>query len=478
MNFTSTTDTTMKFDAGFFKTLDSLTDGGEVWESYNNIDNSFKLKKKFTKEEKLNLTLETSEWRVNVDRFLYVQFERGQWLTEDRQQSVVELLVRIGRPRSGNTAYSQSDYVVEGRARKLSDNLLTEGYIGMVFENGRVQYYVIDNERIEKLEEVLGHALSNLESWKAHEPRVEVYVAPSDKTPGKKNKFWSSTYVKIKKKKHVRHCIKKSAAYQHYRDNIDDILLQTVLEYRPNSVTDGGDDDDGGEDGEDGEISGKFGISGNSKMSKMRIAELCSGDGSFAFKLLTKESKNIESYVLFERNKQLSNVSRQRLSSWLPSDALTEKSLECKNKEISNVDNVQIAHINIDVYSQEGEERLNRLETGPNVWIASGSVLNGQVGNHTMAKSMLKGMASSLCSNNKNSASAVIVITGYTQTYLTPQMIRECGLKIKKASVPSHEASGLCSGFGRFHMFVLEKDEREYPENHDGILRSIMLGNT
>ena len=252
---------------------------------------------------------------------------------------------------------------------------------------------------------------------------------------GVENKWWSSSYVKVKKSKSSA----RSASYQHYRENIDGMLLHTVVQH--------------------------------CQQAKIRVAELCSGDGSFAFKLLQESGEDlIESYVLLERNVQLINASRKRLARWMSSsDNGAGEKEAASRKDI-------VKHVNMDVCSEEGEHMLRSLDSHPNVWIASGSVLNGQVGNYYMAASMLGGMAASLHSNRKYNAGAILVVTGYTQTFLTPQMLRESGLKIVQGSLPSSEANGLVSGFGRFHMFVLEKDEGGHREKEDGYLRSIMLG--
>ena len=79
----------------------------------------------------------------------------------------------------------------------------------------------------------------------------------------------------------------------HYRENIDDLIIQAVekcLELvRENKKNQG-----------DGLV----------------ISELCAGDGSLASKLLQEFQQCIGHYILYERNKKLSNESTKKLSNF------------------------------------------------------------------------------------------------------------------------------------------------------------------
>ena len=51
-----------------------------------------------------------------------------------------------------------------------------------------------------------------------------------------------------------------------------------------------------------------------------------------------------------------------------------------------------------------------------------------------------------------------LVITGFTTTFITPMLLRRCGLVVRCASVPSvPDACGLETDLGLFQMWVLEK---------------------
>ena len=105
---------------------------------------------------------------------------------------------------------------------------------------------------------------------------------------------------------------------------------------------------------------------------------------------------------------------------------------------------MKLKHINVDVCSQSGESIISNELTGlsPNLWIASGSVLCGQVGDFPMAETVLKKMASTLDHDN-----GYIIVTGFTQSFLNPVMIDNAGLEVLHGSLPSVEAGGLESGF-------------------------------
>ena len=158
----------------------------------------------------------------------------------------------------------------------------------------------------------------------------------------------------------------------------------------------------------------------------LRIAELCAGDGSLAAKLIAELEHPIAAYTLFERNALLSQASAAK------------------------TDGVGTA-VNIDCCSAAGEAALAQLTPRPDIWIASGSVLCGQVGSYSMAQPLLSAMTASLAPGG------FLVVTGFTQSYLHPQLFVELGLRLRQASLPSEEACGLESGFGRFHLFVLDK---------------------
>ena len=475
-------DTTIDLDGHL---LDLLADGSIHNKTHTNINE----KNIHRFEETVQLSLIPTLWREQLDRHLYMSLPVGRWLDTSRTKSVIELSCRIGK------SHTSSHTDVTNATDKEKEKEKEFGFVGIFFDDNSFQFLIID-EDLTDLEITLGRAIA---SCSGENTIVEVYVAPNESAKTRRDKWWNNSYIKIKsprsQRKMLSNCpgspVKTSAAYMHYRDHIDDVLLHAVMEHWN---IDDGESGGGGEKG-----SGKG--NGKSVLTKgIRIAELCAGDGSFAAKILSEKiSKDIiTSYVLYERNKSLSYNSSDKLSKWNTNATATvtatanatshaqkemkgllslpvvlgneEKKKETDDQEEETIQQKKycdIRFINVDVYDEKGEESLITLETKPNVWVASGSVLCGQVGNHEMAESTLRGMSESLATNG------IIVITGYTQTFLTPQILDRIGFKIIRGSLPSREAGGLESGFGRFHMFVLEKVNTM---QNNGVLRSVLLG--
>ena len=74
------------------------------------------------------------------------------------------------------------------------------------------------------------------------------------------------------------------------------------------------------------------------------------------------------------------------------------------------------------------------------------------------------------------------LITGFTQSFLTPSLLASVGLRVMHASIPSSETNGLESGFGRFHVFVLKRlgdDDKTATQNGidecSDFLRRVMM---
>ena len=478
-------DTTIDLDGHL---LDLLADGSIHNKTHTNI-NEKNIHRLF--DETVQLSLIPTLWREQLDRHLYMSLPVGRWLDTSRTKSVIEFSCRIGK------SHTSSHTDVTNATDKEKEKEKEFGFVGIFFDDNSFQFLIID-EDLTDLEITLGRAIA---SCSGENTIVEVYVAPNESAKTRRDKWWNNSYIKIKsprsQRKMLSDCpgspVKTSAAYMHYRDHIDDVLLHAVMEHWN---IDDGESGGGGEKG-----SGKG--NGKSVLTKgIRIAELCAGDGSFAAKILSEKiSKDIiTSYVLYERNKSLSYNSSDKLSKWNTNATATatvtatanatshaqkemkgllslpvvlgneEKKKETDDQEEETIQQKKycdIRFINVDVYDEKGEESLITLETKPNVWVASGSVLCGQVGNHEMAESTLRGMSESLATNG------IIVITGYTQTFLTPQILDRIGFKIIRGSLPSREAGGLESGFGRFHMFVLEKVNTM---QNNGVLRSVLLG--
>ena len=87
----------------------------------------------------------------------------------------------------------------------------------------------------------------------------------------------------------------------------------------------------------------------------------------------------------------------------------------------------------------------------PDVVIASGSVLCGQVGSPAMAEPVLKAVANVL------KPTSLLVVTGFTQSYINPALLARHGLEVRRGSVSTDAVGGLSSGFGRFHLLALRR---------------------
>ena len=88
----------------------------------------------------------------------------------------------------------------------------------------------------------------------------------------------------------------------------------------------------------------------------------------------------------------------------------------------------------------------------PDVVIASGSVLCGQVGSPAMAEPVLKAVAALLLK-----PTSLFVVTGFTQSYINPALLARHGLEVCRGSVSTDAVGGLSSGFGRFHLLALRR---------------------
>ena len=350
----------------------------------------------------------TSTWYEWRDRVIYCHFPPGVWLDHCNKRSVVEMLVRVGNPVEGGDEENDDE----------NDEKDRNAYVCLSFDDNKtIKYFKIREQNVAELEDLIGEALAFVNDSIEDKITCEIYIAPISTAQDRKDAWWSSKWVKFirnKKKntnkdllcnKNVK--IKASNSYLHYRENIDDLIIQAVekcLELvRENK---------------------------KNQSDGLVISELCAGDGSLASKLLQEFQQCIGHYILYERNKKLSNESTKKLSNF------KKTIVEC---------------INIDVCSQACENAIENAIT-TDIWIAAGSVLCGQVGTMPNTSSMLNTMSNSI------GATGFLVITGYTQSFLSPKMIDEAGLEVVHGSVPTVETAGILeSGFKRFHMFILKK---------------------
>jgi hypothetical protein len=359
-----------------------------------------------------HLYVSTSTWYEFRDRVIYCHFPPGMWLDHCKKRSVIELLIRIGKPLEENV--------------NNSDGKEKNAYVGLSFDDYKTtKFFIVREHSVAELEELIGKALAFVNDSIADDITCEVYVAPISTAQHRKDSWWSSKYVKFVRNKIANkdQCknieIKASNSYMHYRENIDDLIIQAVekcvhhLELGKNKLA--------------------------IKTNGLIISELCAGDGSLASKILQELQQCIGNYTLYERNKKLSN--------------------ESKNKAINFKGSTNVKCVNIDVCSQEGEKLISNANA-TDIWIASGSVLCGQVGTMPNASSILNSMTNSLVT------AGFLIITGFTQSFLTPKMIYEAGCEVVHGSLPTIESAGLESGFKRFHMFILKKKASLTEEMH------------
>ena len=68
-----------------------------------------------------------------------------------------------------------------------------------------------------------------------------------------------------------------------------------------------------------------------------------------------------------------------------------------------------------------------------------------------MAEPVLKAVANLL------KPTSLVIVTGFTQSYLNPALLERCGLEVRRGSVSTDAVGGLSSGFGRFHLLALRR---------------------
>ena len=231
----------------------------------------------------------------------------------------------------------------------------------------------------------------------APESEAHVYSSPEASEKVKRDKFWAAHYGGVDKKGKRKR--PPSSAYKAYRDSIDGVieaaLLRCVPLLRRNCASSAAGDDGGGGGG-----------------GELRVAELCGGDGSLAEVLLGGRfgaEMGIASYHLVERNVGLVSVARSKLAPW---------------KE-ATVERMELTP----------SARFSLAGPLPGLWLASGSVLNGQVGSAATAESALHAVADALAPGG------LLLVTGFTRAFLHPALLHRTGLdEVVMASVPAIDA--------------------------------------
>lgn len=245
---------------------------------------------------------------------------------------------------------------------------------------------------------------------------LQLYRTPAD-TVVKKDKWWDKRYPKNSDKAKVKAAAEELVGEKHsqnpysaYRDTIDFLIVDKVeWLIRSNLMTEN---------------------------APLNVAELCGGDGSLAVHVTDQlESHSVlGSYTLLERNKVLmKNAATKLQAKWGDRARL----------------------LTVDTALDAGQELIGSLDPPPDLWIASGSTLCGQVGSAAMAEPTLLRMALAL------RPGGFMVITGFTTTFFTPSLFAKARLTVHHSSIPSAETSGLETDCGLFHMWVLEKKKEE-----------------
>uniref|UniRef100_A0A7S3ZK44 Methyltransferase domain-containing protein n=1 Tax=Pelagomonas calceolata TaxID=35677 RepID=A0A7S3ZK44_9STRA len=221
-----------------------------------------------------------------------------------------------------------------------------------------------------------------------HDGVCEVWVPPPPPEKLKKDAWWSKHYLKPGHED-------GSISYQTYRTYIDDVILDAIQDF-------------------------------DALPLNGRVLELCAGDGAFMERLLGRRP-DVASYVFVERNADLCRRARDRCASAI------------------------VEGLCVDACDHTGDTATWDMIEPPDVVIASGSVLCGQVGSPAMAEPVLKAVAALL------KPTSLFVVTGFTQSYLNPALLARHGLEVRRGSVSTDAVGGLSSGFGRFHLLALRR---------------------
>mmetsp|Transcript_20315 Transcript_20315/g.52896 ORF Transcript_20315/g.52896 Transcript_20315/m.52896 type:complete len:376 (-) Transcript_20315:21-1148(-) len=221
-----------------------------------------------------------------------------------------------------------------------------------------------------------------------HDGVCEVWVPPPPPEKLKKDAWWSKHYLKPGHED-------GSVSYKTYRTYIDDVILDAIQDF-------------------------------DALPLNGRVLELCAGDGAFMERLLGRRP-DVASYVFVERNADLCRRARDRCASAI------------------------VEGLCVDACDHTGDTATWDMIAPPDVVVASGSVLCGQVGSPAMAEPVLRAVAALL------KPTSLLVVTGFTQSYINPALLARHGLEVRRGSVSTDAVGGLSSGFGRFHLLALRR---------------------
>ena len=161
------------------------------------------------------------------------------------------------------------------------------------------------------------------------------------------------------------------------------------------------------------------------------MVEICAGDGSLAERLLDA-GLSIASYTLLERNAELLSTAKTRLQRFP----------------------------NVTAMQADATQRVASLGRAAQLVLSSGSVLCGQVGTSADAAAALSHVSFYL------QEGGCLLATGFSTSFLHPNLIRRAGFEVVGGSLPSgtHRGAGPIESppthaFGRFQFFVLRKGD-------------------
>ena len=199
---------------------------------------------------------------------------------------------------------------------------------------------------------------------------------------------------------------------------------------------------------------------------RLRVLEICGGDGAFAERLLLNLGDTCEQYTLFERNAKLTEDARRRLASF---PAVCVRQQDC-----SAAGDEGLGWALHDGRVGALEERSSRVD----VCISSGSVLCSQVGRPLDAERVLESIADSLVDEG------TLIATGISSSFLHPRILHRAGFTVVQGSHPkpltqcAASPGGLEHAWGRFQFLVLRKvgGKAVQTAGKDGLLFQALAG--
>ncbi len=144
-------------------------------------------------------------------------------------------------------------------------------------------------------------------------------------------------------------------SYRHYRNTIDSLILDTFRQLF----------------GLNDNISTTLTSKSTCKSMRLRVAEICAGDGSLASKLLSAAQESIRTYTMFDRNAELTILAKKVCDSYNCSETIFTKHKDVLSnpsgiitphqQKLSNIKR-RVKLVVADLYSPEGISALCEVE--------------------------------------------------------------------------------------------------------------------